>query len=114
MYLVILVLPIISATPYISPHLQVDPYPFLFGSPARCALVLVYLFYNKLNTLDPLLVPRSTGLQLPLQRDHLRSSKKRSEKLFLSKSKKDQQMRRGHSKKCALPLGTVFEDINHL
>src|SRR6266568_3870649 len=65
MYLVILVLPIISAIPYISLHLQVDPYPFLFGSPARCALVLVYLLYNKLNTLDPLLVPRSAPLRLP-------------------------------------------------
>src|SRR5438445_12144462 len=64
MYLVISVLPIISAIPYISPHLQVDPYPFLFGSPARCALVLVYLLYNKLNTLDPLLVLCSTPPRL--------------------------------------------------
>ena len=64
MYLVILVLPIISVTPYISLHLQVDPYPFLFGSPARCALVLVYLLYNKLNSLDPLLVLHSALLHL--------------------------------------------------
>src|SRR6266508_6821061 len=47
---------IISADLYISLHQQVDPYPFLFGSPARCASCLVYFLYNKLNSLDPLLV----------------------------------------------------------
>jgi len=54
---------IISAVLYISLHQQVDPYSFLFGSPARCASCLVYFLYNKLNTLDPLLVPRSARPQ---------------------------------------------------
>jgi len=34
-YFLILDLSLISIISYISPHLQVDPYPFLFGSPAR-------------------------------------------------------------------------------
>src|SRR6266704_1076253 len=59
---------IISAILYISLHQQVDPYPFLFGSPARCASCLVYFLHNKLNTLDPLLVPRSALLRLPMFR----------------------------------------------
>ncbi len=54
---------IISAVLYISLHQQVDPYPFLFGSPARCASCLVYFLYDKLNSLDPLLVPRSARPQ---------------------------------------------------
>ena len=62
---------IISAILYISLHQQVDPYPFLFGSPARCASCLVYFLHNKLNTLDPLLVLRSAPLCLPTFRpDH--------------------------------------------
>src|SRR5205807_1065024 len=56
---------IISAILYISLHQQVDPYPFLFGSPARCASCLVYFLHNKLNTLDPLLVLCSAPLRLP-------------------------------------------------
>ena len=35
MYFLISDLSLISIISYISPHLQVDPYPFLFGSPAR-------------------------------------------------------------------------------
>ena len=34
-YFLISDLSLISIISYISPHLQVDPYPFLFGSPAR-------------------------------------------------------------------------------
>src|SRR6266545_2490568 len=63
---------IISAVLYISLHQQVDPYPFLFGSPARCASCLVYFLYNKLNSLDPLLVPRSALLRLPTFRSVFR------------------------------------------
>src|SRR6266571_4445134 len=57
---------IISAILYISLHQQVDPYPFLFGSPARCASCLVYFLHNKLNTLDPLLVPHSARIAVAL------------------------------------------------
>ena len=42
---------------YIRLHLQVDPHPFLFGSPARYAFCLVCLLHNKLKASDPLLVP---------------------------------------------------------
>ncbi len=59
---------IISAVLYISLHQQVDPYPFLFGFPARCTSCLVYFSYNKLNTLDSLLVSRSAPLHLPMFR----------------------------------------------
>jgi len=41
-YLPILVLLIISVTLYISPYLQEDSYPFLFGSPARYVSCLDY------------------------------------------------------------------------
>src|SRR5438270_9530412 len=63
---------IISAILYISLHQQVDPYPFLFGSPARCTSCLVYFLHNKLNTLDPLLVLHSTPLCLPTFRSMFR------------------------------------------
>src|SRR5205807_5735766 len=63
---------IISAILYISLHQQVDPYSFLFGSPARCASCLVYFLHNKLNTLDPLLVPHSAPLCLPTFRSTFR------------------------------------------
>jgi len=53
------VLYLIRVTLYIRPRLQVDPYPFLFGSPARYALLFSLSLYNKLNPSDPLLVPRS-------------------------------------------------------
>jgi len=49
------VLYLIRVTLYIRPRLQVDPYPFLFGSPARYALLFSLSLYNKLNPSDPLL-----------------------------------------------------------
>jgi len=45
---------------YIRLHLQVDPHPFLFGSPARYAPCLVYLLHNKLNTFGS---PASTAFR---------------------------------------------------
>ena len=58
-YLMISVLFFISAILYISLFLQVNPYSFLFRSPARDAFCLVYLLHNKLKTSDPLLVLHS-------------------------------------------------------
>jgi len=51
------VLYLIRVILYIRPRLQVDPYPFLFGSPARYALLFSLSLHNKLNPSDPLLVP---------------------------------------------------------
>jgi len=59
------VLYLIRVTLYIRPRLQVDPYPFLFGSPARYALLFSLSLHNKLNPLDPLLVPRSAPHPTP-------------------------------------------------
>jgi len=53
------VLYLIRVTLYIRLRLQVDPYPFLFGSPARYALLFSLSLHNKLNPSDPLLVPHS-------------------------------------------------------
>jgi len=59
------VLYLIRVTLYIRPCLQVDPYPFLFGSPARYALLFSPSLHNKLNPSDPLLVPRSAPPPTP-------------------------------------------------
>ena len=50
--LIFLYLCTLCVTLYIRQHLQVDPHPFLFRSPARYALCL----HNKLNPSDLLLV----------------------------------------------------------
>ena len=59
------VLYLIHVTLYIRPRLQVDPYPFLFGSPARYALLFSLSLHNKLNPSDPLLVLRSAPHPAP-------------------------------------------------
>ena len=59
------VLYLICVTLYIRPRLQVGLYPFLFGSPARYALLFSLSLHNKLNPSDPLLLPRYTPHPAP-------------------------------------------------
>ena len=51
---------------YIRPHLQGDPHPFLFGSPARYVHLFSVLLHNKLNNFGS---PASTVVPLRCQPD---------------------------------------------